>query len=134
MSKPLILYVEDDDFSRDIMELMFDDYDEYDLIMFADSRDFEARLLDVSDELAIILLDIHMLPYDGFAMIDMIRKHQRFDDIPILALTASVMNEEITKLRSSGFTGAIAKPIDQDYFSDHLRDVLNGKLVWTVSK
>ncbi len=84
MSKPLVLYVEDDAFSRDIMGFMFEDYEDYDLIMFEDSHDFAERLQHLSDHLVLILLDIHIMPHDGFAMIDMIRKFPRFNEIPVL--------------------------------------------------
>lgn len=132
MSITTILYVEDDDFSRDIMELLFDDLPDYELVMFADSQDFATRLEQLPDSLGIILLDIHVEPYDGFDMLKMIRDNDRFSSLPVLALTASVMNEEIAQLRTNGFDGAIAKPIDQDYFANHITDVLAGDTVWTV--
>ncbi len=132
MSKPVILYMEDDEFSRDIMGLLFEDLPQYELIMFADSANFQDKLQHLPEQLSVILLDIHMEPFDGFEMIDMIRHYQPFAHLPVLALTASVMSEEITKLRTSGFDGAIAKPIDQDMFAEQIEAVLNHKLVWTV--
>lgn len=132
MSKITILYVEDDDFSREIMGFLFDDLPEYELMMFADSENFAERLEALPDTLRLILLDIHVDPYDGFAMLQMIRENEQYAELPVLALTASVMNEEIVQLRMSGFDGAIAKPIDQDYFPHHLAEVLAGKEIWTV--
>jgi len=131
MSKSTILYVEDDEFSRDVMELIFDDMPEYELIVFEDSRDFEAKLKQLP-KLSLVLLDIHMEPDDGFTMLKIIRQHGDYATLPVLALTASVMSEEITQLRESGFNGAIAKPIDQDFFAGSLADALAGKLVWTI--
>lgn len=132
MSKPVILYMEDDDFSRDIVELLFEDLPQYELIMFAESSEFQDKLQHLPEELSAILLDIHMEPFDGFEMLNMIRQHPIFAPLPVLALTASVMSEEITKLRTSGFDGAIAKPIDQDIFAEQIEAVFNRKLVWTV--
>ncbi len=132
MSKPVILYMEDDDFSRDIVELLFEDLPQYELIMFAESSEFQDKLQHLPEALSAILLDIHMEPFDGFEMLNMIRQHPVFASLPVLALTASVMSEEITKLRTSGFDGAIAKPIDQDLFAEQIEAVLNRKLVWTI--
>lgn len=132
MDKSMILYVEDDDFSRDIMEMLFDDLPQYELIMYSDSTDFQDKLENMPDRLSVILLDIHMEPVDGFVMLNTIRANDRFAHLPVLALTASVMSEEITKLRTSGFDGAIAKPIDQDTFAEQIEAVLQKKLVWTV--
>ena len=132
MSKPVILYMEDDDFSRDILALLFEDLPQYELIMFAESSEFQDKLQNLPEGLSAILLDIHMEPFDGFEMLNMIRQHPVFASLPVLALTASVMSEEITKLRTSGFDGAIAKPIDQDIFAEQIEAVLNRKLIWTV--
>ena len=132
MSKKSILYVEDDDFSRDIMEMLFDDLPDYELIMFADSENFETRLDELPESLRVILLDIHIQPHSGFDMLQMIHENEKFSNLPVLALTASVMNEEIAQLRMSGFDGAIAKPIDQDNFPYYLSDILAGNAIWTV--
>jgi len=43
-----------------------------------------------------------------------------------------VMNEEVIKLRTSGFNGVIAKPIDQDLFPQMMQRVLNGEEIWRV--
>ena len=132
MTKSVILYVEDDDFSRDIMEMIFDDLPQYELIMYSNSAGFQSLLDQMPEQLSVVLLDIHVEPYDGFAMLNMIRANDRFTHLPVLALTASVMSEEITKLRTSGFDGAIAKPIDQDTFAEQIEAILDKKLVWTV--
>lgn len=132
MSRQVILYVEDDNLSREIMEMLFDDFPEYELIMYADSQDFESKLTGLPDELSLVLLDIHVQPYSGFEMLKMIRQVDRFRAVPIFALTASVMNEEINRLRQDGFNGAIAKPIDQDQFGDYIKDAISGKAIWTI--
>ncbi len=49
----------------------------------------------------VILLDIHVKPYSGFEMLEMLRKMNGFVDVPVVALTASVMNEEVQKAEAS---------------------------------
>jgi two-component system sensor histidine kinase TorS len=53
---------------------------------------------------------------------------------PIVALTASVMNEEVEQLKDAGFNGVIPKPIDMDGFPDLIEAILDGKDVWRVIK
>ena len=58
----------------------------------------------------VIFLDIHMKPHDGFEMLTRLRQHPIFAASTIIAVTASVMNEEVDRLREAGFNGAIGKP------------------------
>ena len=100
--------------------------------MFESSTDFIDRLDGLACKPDIIFLDIHMEPIDGFAMLSVIRHHADFNAVPVVALTASVMNEEIRRLRDAGFDGVIAKPINYDTFPNALQRLLNGQQVWNV--
>ena len=133
MTKQLILYVEDDSLSCEIMAMIFEDSLDHELVIFQDSDNFMQRVNDLDKRPVLILLDIHVQPYNGFEMLDMLRSSDRYRDIPVLALTASVMNEEVSALRQSGFNGAISKPIDQDGFAYNLKQALAGKEVWTIT-
>jgi CheY-like chemotaxis protein len=53
--------------------------------------------------------------------------------IPIVALTASVMSEEIQQLRTAGFNGCLAKPIDLQTFPETFNQILAGKTVWRIT-
>jgi CheY-like chemotaxis protein len=81
----------------------------------------------------LIFLDIHMQPHDGFTLLDMLRSHEHYRDTRIVALTASVMNEEVERLKKAGFDGVLAKPIEQRTFSEFLKRILNGERVWSVT-
>jgi CheY-like chemotaxis protein len=65
-------------------------------------------------------------------MLEMIRERPEFDHVPVVALTASVMNEEVQQLKRAGFNGVIAKPIDVDTFPDILQRILDGETVWRI--
>jgi CheY-like chemotaxis protein len=65
-------------------------------------------------------------------MLALIKAETDYAETKVIALTASVMNEEITKLRTSGFDGAISKPISIQTFPNLLEQVLNGETVWHV--
>lgn len=129
-----ILYVEDDPNSREVvwMALRMDDEVEHNLTIFEDSRDFEERLLRLSPQPDIILLDIHVKPYSGFDMLKMIRTQPQYDCVHIVALTASVMSEEIRLLQEAGFQGAIAKPINLEDFGSLIQRIMNGEHLWYV--
>jgi signal transduction histidine kinase/CheY-like chemotaxis protein/HPt (histidine-containing phosphotransfer) domain-containing protein len=59
-----------------------------------------------------VLMDIQMPVMDGYAATGQIRADSRFDDLPILAMTANVMAEDRSRTREAGMNGHIAKPIE----------------------
>jgi CheY-like chemotaxis protein len=133
MSKPVFLYVENDELSREVMQALLTRGLGYqDVKMFETSANFEAHLASLNPKPDVIFLDIHMEPIDGFEMLHLIHKNPDYTDTPVVALTASVMNEEVRKLRDCGFDGVIAKPLNYDTFPRALERILNGEQVWNV--
>jgi two-component system, cell cycle response regulator DivK len=131
---PFVLYVEDDLPSREIMELLLvGDMELSRVTIFEDSADFMDRVRKLNSKPEVILLDIHVRPYNGFEMLHNLRQSADFRDTPVVTLTASVMNEEIQQLRDAGFNGVIAKPIDVDTFPSILKRILNGESIWSIS-
>ena len=100
--------------------------------IFEDSTDFLARASALDPKPDLIFLDIHMKPYTGFEMLAMLRQSGAFVGIPVVAMTASVMNEEIQQLRTAGFDGCVAKPIDFDSFPEILNRIMSGEKVWRI--
>ena len=133
MSEPIFLYVEDDATSRDVMRLLLKHGLKYNHVnIWEDSTDFAVKLAALSPKPTIIFLDIHVHPYDGFAMLRMIRENPDYQHTTVIALTASVMNEEVNDLMHAGFDGGIAKPISQKAFPGILQSVLNGEKIWYI--
>jgi CheY-like chemotaxis protein len=127
------LYVEDDPLSRKVMEmLMVKGMHVKRLTIFEDSSDFINRLQSLSEIPAMIMLDIQVQPYDGFEMLAMIRALTGYEQSKIVALTASVMNEEVEKLQTSGFDGAIGKPLTIQTFPELIANILNGQSIWHI--
>jgi CheY-like chemotaxis protein len=89
-------------------------------------------VLEIDPIPTLIFLDIHVRPIDGFGMLKELRQHPHFQDATIIALTASVMNDEIALLRQAGFNGLIAKPINQRIFAHSLDKILRGEPEWRV--
>jgi CheY-like chemotaxis protein len=74
-----------------------------------------------------------MKPDNGFKLLEMLRGREEYKNIRIVALTASVMNEEIVTLKNAQFNGVIAKPIDSGSFQDMLNSILKGEEVWKIN-
>jgi CheY-like chemotaxis protein len=128
-----ILYVEDDAGSRKVMQyLVRGSLQGSQLTLFEDSHDFMNRVHMLENQPTIIMLDIHVEPISGFEMLQQLREVEAYKDLPIVALTASVMNEEVAKLRRAGFSGVLAKPLDPDQFPDLFRRILEGEQIWNI--
>ena len=128
------LYVEDDPFSREIMQMLMENVmDVRNLTIFDDSTNFIDHLKLLQPKPDVILLDIHVKPHSGFEMLKWVREDPAYQNSKVIALTASVMNEEVAKLRESGFDAAIAKPLSMQTFPDMIARVMSGETVWYVA-
>ncbi|MBF0558047.1 MAG: response regulator [Nitrospirae bacterium] len=62
----------------------------------------------------IVLMDMQMPVMDGLAATAVIRRNDRFKELPVLAMTANVMTADIEKCIQAGMSDHIGKPIDPD--------------------
>jgi CheY-like chemotaxis protein len=131
--EPTILYVEDEPRSRKVVQMIARDMGLANLFLFEDSSDFLARVESLDLKPDLVFLDIHVKPHNGFEMLEMLRQLRSFDDVPVVAVTASVMNEEIQQLRVAGFNGCLAKPLDMDTFPDTVSRIINGESIWRIT-
>lgn len=128
-----ILYVEDDAGSRKVMQGLVESLDApIQLTIFNDSVDFINRVEYLTPEPDVFLLDIHVTPLDGFSMLTRLRQHLRFHSKLMIALTASVMHDEVRELKNSGFDGVLAKPLRFSDFPDVMQRILDGERIWKV--
>ena len=133
--QPVVLYVEDDPLSRRVMSMLLAGrMGLTGITIFNDSRDFEARVGALDPKPDIVFLDIQVDPHDGFTMLDMLRRMEWVNGTPIIALTASVMIEEVQRLRTAGFNGCLAKPLDLTTFQDTFWRLLDGEAIWRIEE
>ncbi len=74
------------------------------------------EVLDILDRESfdILLLDMQMPVMDGYTAIKHIRAQSRFDQLPVLALTANAMSDDEERSLALGMNGHISKPIDPE--------------------
>lgn len=78
------------------------------------------------DDYDLIFMDVHMPVMDGYAATKKIRSINPV--IPILGLTASVLNSDISKCQEAGMNGYIPKPFSEKEFISAMSSVLNLKI------
>jgi two-component system cell cycle response regulator DivK len=59
-------------------------------------------------------MDINLPDMDGYSLTSQLRENPKFDNIPIVALTANVMKGDRERSLEAGCDGYIQKPIDVD--------------------
>jgi two-component system cell cycle response regulator DivK len=87
--------------------------------------------LQALSKIDLIILDLMLANgISGFDIFDQIRARPELDRVPVIAVSAIDPSFAIPKARKQGFSGFIAKPIDQDIFPRQLAAVLDGEKVW----
>jgi len=131
--KPVLVYVEDDENSILIMKMVVERVMGLPKLFVLQSRgDFVNQVKELNVVPDIFLLDIQMKPYGGIELLSMLRDDPQFKKSKVIALTASVTNEEVSLLKNGGFNGAIAKPLNIDVFPNLIARIINGEQVWYI--
>ncbi|CAK0772202.1 two-component system, sensor histidine kinase [Gammaproteobacteria bacterium] len=78
----------------------------------------EALYLLEKDDFDIILMDVHMPGVDGIEATRLIR--QKWTDLPIIALTAGVTQQEHDQVLACGMNAFVGKPIQQELLAQVL--------------
>ena len=129
--QPAFLYIEDHPASRMVMQLLLKELLGFeDLTLFEDSRDVVQRLEASGKTFDVVFLDLHVDPLDGVAVLKLLRQHETFASLRVVALTAGMMLDELNTVREAGFDGLISKPINLESFGEYVNQILAGETVW----
>jgi len=93
-------------------------------------RDTQSRLKRMTPPDAIILDLMLADGVSGFDLIDEIRGLPAYKTTPIVAVSAMDPESAIPKARTKGFSGFIAKPIDDRLFALQIAQIMSGESVW----
>ncbi len=119
-----VLLVEDNAFNRDLaIELLTDLGIAVEIA--ANGRIGVERVR--AETFDLVLMDIQMPEMDGLTATRLIRTEPRFDDLPILAMTAHAMSGDREKSLAAGMNDHITKPIDPDKLTQTLSHWLGNK-------
>jgi len=73
---------------------------------------------------SLVLMDIHLPGMSGIEALQQLRAEPATASIPVVAITASVMKENVREVMAAGFNAFIEKPIDVRGFLDKVRGLV----------
>ncbi|MES1196836.1 MAG: response regulator, partial [Steroidobacter sp.] len=79
------------------------------------------KLLEESNDVELILMDVMMPEMDGYETMRRIRSNHRFRLLPIIALTAKAMKGDREKCLEAGASDYVAKPVDTNQLLSLIR-------------
>lgn len=110
--KPTVLYIEDSPTNLRLMEHVFKRRPDITLLsVMTPERGLE---LAAAHQPELILLDIHLPGMDGYEVMQRLQASDETKHIPIVAISAAAMPEDIKKGMDAGFLRYITKPIKVD--------------------
>jgi two-component system cell cycle response regulator DivK len=117
----LVLIVEDNDKNLKLVR---------DVLQVKGYRTLEAETAEDGIALArapqpdLVLMDIHLPGMSGIEALGVLRADPATASIPVIAVTASVMQQDRKLITEAGFDAYVGKPIDLKEFLGAVKDVL----------
>lgn len=89
------------------------------------------RRLESMSSVDLIILDLMLAQgVSGFDVFDQIRALPAYENVPIIAVSAAEPAIAMPKVLEKGFSGFIAKPIDDLMFPQQVARILVGEGIW----
>lgn len=124
MNVKRILYVEDDDDIRTVAKLALEAVGGFEVLDCALGAKAIAEGPAFAPEL--ILLDVMMPEMDGPTTLRALRQIDSMADVPVIFMTAKVMQSEVAEYMEMGALGVIPKPFDPMALADRIKEILAG--------
>ena len=104
-----ILLVEDNEINQEVAMGQLEDADVF--VDLAENGQEAIRLIE-TNHYDVVLMDMQMPVMDGVAATRVLRSNRRFQDLPIIAMTANALASDRELCLDAGMNDHIAKPID----------------------
>jgi CheY-like chemotaxis protein len=124
-TQPHALIIDDESFNLEVLCRLLSN------VGISSTKIQDVRLLETmlqkGTAFDIVFLDLEMPQMDGYQVFQILKRSLRANT-PIIACT--VHANEVSTVRELGFDGFIAKPLDQQRFSEQVAAIVRGEQVW----
>jgi len=118
-----VLYVEDNQVNVDLVTRILSSMPNINLITVSEAQTGIDTAL--SQHLDLILMDIHLPGMNGIEALGILKQDPKTCNIPVVAISANAMANDIEKALKLGFEDYIVKPIDVLDFNRTITKILN---------
>lgn len=122
MSRKQILIVDDEERIREVVRACLEDLGGWETIL-AESGE-EGLLKAESEAIDAILLDVSMPDLDGFTFFQRLQDNITTQAIPVILLTAKVLNSDRDRFSQMRVAGVISKPFNPVTLSKQIAAIL----------
>jgi DNA-binding response OmpR family regulator len=120
-----ILYLEDDVDFHEVVQMSLEDIGGFKVKVCSNVEDFLIQAEKFQPDL--FLLDIMLPDTSGPLVLMELRKNPKFNDIPAIFISASLLGYDIIKYRELGVLGVIRKPFDPINISQTIEVLFQGE-------
>lgn len=117
-----LLYIEDNEVNALIVSELLAGVPGYELVVAVDGASGLAAALTQPPEL--VLLDMQLPDMDGFEVLRRLREAPATAELPVVALSANVMPDQVRRGLAAGLADYWAKPLDVPLFLERLAALL----------
>jgi PAS domain S-box-containing protein len=118
-----ILYVEDNPANLELMERILERRSNCSYFLAATGT--EGYELARNEQPDAIILDINLPDLDGLQLLKRLQATECTSKIPVVALTAAAMSEQIKTAERAGFAAYLTKPVDFNILNSTLDNIMN---------
>lgn len=122
-----ILYIEDNSANLILVQKVIEKKTAFRFLSAADP--VSGLELAISKQPDLILLDIFLPIMDGYEVMKRFRENELTANIPVIALSANVMQADIQRSIEAGFAAYVPKPINIASFLEQIARVLEHSLI-----
>ena len=117
-----VLCIDDNPINLRLMVRMLEREEQIEVLTCRDSQQALAQALESRPSM--ILMDINMPGLSGYELLALIRAEPTLQAVPVLAVSADAMNDDVTRGRTAGFTDYVTKPLEAVSFRAVVRRTL----------
>lgn len=117
-----ILYIEDNPSNLKLVRNFLEEFTSYQLISSPDA--IEGLKMASTHQPSLILLDINLPKMSGLTVLKKLKNSQTTNKIPVIAVSANAMENDIQTALDAGFAHYLTKPIDLDRLAKTIQDIL----------
>jgi two-component system cell cycle response regulator DivK len=123
MGRAKVLYIEDNLDNMTLVKRVLE-IEGYEVFGAQTGYEGLTKALEITPD--IVITDINLPDIDGYRITESLKKNGKTSHIPIVAMTANVMEKDRENVLRAGCDGYITKPIDVDELPGQIDDFLKG--------